>query len=124
MDQIQIKLVAAELFDACVEGAQRFVEAVIRIAQFRRHKDVGPSEQRLADALLVSIHRRRIDQAIAFVDRHFDHSRRLVGRCLKDAKPELWHGHAVVEGESWLGLTGHRWFPGLAERIVDRRPSV
>ena len=73
MDQIQIERVAAELFDALVKCAQRFVEAVIRIAEFRRHEDVGPAEQGLADAVLVSIHRRRVDQAIAFVDRHLDH---------------------------------------------------
>ena len=46
----------------CVKGAQRFVEAVIRIAELGRHENVGPAEQRVADAVLVSIHRRRIDQ--------------------------------------------------------------
>ena len=108
MDQIQIERVAAELFDALVECAQRFVEAVIRIAELRRHENVSVAEQSLADAVLVSIHRRRIDQAIAFVHRHFDHPSRLIGRRLKDAKPELRHGCAVIEGDSRLGFTGHR----------------
>ena len=95
----------------CVECAQRFVEAVIRIAEFRRHEDVSAAEQSLADALLVSIHGRGVDQAIAFVDRHFDHPLRLIRRRLKDPKPKLRHGCAVVEGDSRLGFTGHRYFP-------------
>ena len=119
MDQVQIERVAAELFDARVKSAQRFVEAVIRIAEFRRHEDVSPAEQRLADAVLVSIHGRRIDQAIAFVDRHSDHPLRRVGRRLEDAKPKLRHGCAVVEGDGRLGLTGHCAFliVGLRQRI-------
>ena len=121
MDQIQIERVAAELFDALVECAQRFVEAVIRIAELRRHENVSVAEQSLADAVLVSIHRRRIDQAIAFVHRHFYHPSRLIGRRLKDAKPELRHGWAVIEGDSRLGFTGHRYFPSLAERIAGGR---
>jgi hypothetical protein len=124
MDQIKIERVAAELFDARIKCAQRFVEAVIRIAKFRRHEDVSAAEQGLADAVLVSIHRRRVDQAIAFVDRHFDHPRRLVGRRLKDAKPKLRHGCAVVEAKGQLRLTGHRYFPSLAERIVERLRSA
>ena len=120
MDQIQIEPVAAKLFEARVKSAQRFVEAVIRIAKFRRHENVRAAEERLADALLVSIHRRRIDQAIAFVDRHFDHPRRLVRRRLKNAKSELRHGCAVIEGDGRLGLTGHRWFPGWAAAEYTR----
>src|SRR5580698_971626 len=42
MDQVEIKHFAAELFDARVKCAQRFVETVIRIAEFRRHEDVAP----------------------------------------------------------------------------------
>src|ERR1700733_13978989 len=108
MDQIQIERVAAELFGALVECAQGFVEAVIRIAKLCRHENVSVTEQSLADALLVSIHGRRIDQAIAFVARHFDHPSRLIRRRLKDAKPKLRHGCAVIEGDSRLGFTRHR----------------
>jgi hypothetical protein len=103
VDQVQIERVAAKLFDARVKCAHRFVEAVIRIAKFRRHKDVSAAEQSLADTLLVSIHRSRIDKAIAFVDRHFDHPLRLIGRRLEDAKPKLRHGCAAIEGDSRLG---------------------
>ena len=107
MDQVEIDRVAAELFGALVERPHRFVEAVVRIAEFRRHEDVRPAEQGLADAILVSIHRRGVDQAIAFVDRELDHLLRRIGRRLKDPEPKLGHRSAVVEGDGRLGRTGH-----------------
>ena len=126
MDQVEIEHVATQLLDALVKGAQRFVEAVIRIAEFRRHENVGPSEQGLADALLVSIHRRRIDEAIAFIDRHLHHLLRLIRRRLENAKPELRHGRAVVEAQRRLGLIGHTGLSRFAARdaeAVERKPG-
>src|SRR5262249_20636946 len=88
MDQVEIERVAAQFSHALVESAACFVEAVVRIAKFRRHEDVGPAEQGLAHAVLVSIHGCRVDQAIAFVDRHLDHLLRYVGRRLEHPKPK------------------------------------
>ena len=44
MDQVQIEFVAAELPQAMLKSAQRFVEAVIRIAEFRGDEDIVPVE--------------------------------------------------------------------------------
>jgi hypothetical protein len=113
--------VSRRSFDALVERAQRFVEAVIRITKFRRDEDVRAAEHRVADALLFSIHGRGVDQAIAFVDRHLDHPLRLIRRRLKDPEAELRHGRTVVKGDNRLGFTGHRHSPSLAKRIVGGR---
>jgi hypothetical protein len=61
MDQVEIELVAPDLFDAFLKCAQRLVEAVVRIAKLGGYENVGSSEQGLADAALVPIHGRRID---------------------------------------------------------------
>ena len=45
----------------------------IRVAELRRDENVSPAEQRSADAVLVPIHRRCIDRAIALLDRQLDH---------------------------------------------------
>ncbi len=44
MDQVQIEFVAAELPQAILKSAQRFVEAVIRIAEFRGDEDIVPAD--------------------------------------------------------------------------------
>jgi hypothetical protein len=107
MDQVQIESVAVELLQAILKSAQRFVEAVIRIAEFRGDEDIGPADQSVADAFLVSIHGRRVDGAITFVDGHFDDLSRRLGGSLEDPKPELRHRDPVVEDHGRLGLVSH-----------------
>ena len=80
---------------------------VVRVAELRRDEDVSPAEQGSADAVLVPIHRCRIDRAIALFDRKLDHLLRRIRRRLKDPKSKLRHGRAAVEGYGRLGLTGH-----------------
>ena len=107
MDQVEVELIAAEPPHARVERAQSLVEAMIGIAEFRRDEHVGAAGEGIADALLVPIHRRRVDQPIAFVDGHPHDSLGLVGRRLENPKSELRHHRAVVERHRRLGLGGH-----------------
>ena len=102
VDEIEVDPLAPEPFGALVEGAQRLVEAVIRIAELGRDEHVRPVLQRLADALLVAIHRGGVDEAIAVGDRLPHDLGRRLGRGLEDAEPELRHRDAVVEGDDRL----------------------
>ena len=70
MDQVEVELIAASLLMLASKARKVFVEAMIGIAEFRRDEHVGTAGEGIADALLVPIHRRCVDQPIAFVDGH------------------------------------------------------
>src|SRR5271166_5130801 len=119
MDEVEVERMAAELPGALLEGAQSFVETVVRVPELRRDEDVRPAVQRLADALLVAIGRRRVDGAIPDIDGLFDYVCCDLWRGLKDAESELRHRSAVVENDSWLVLNRHGPILELAGKLAN-----
>ena len=110
VDQEQVDVLEAERRQRLVERAAGVVGLVEAVVQLARDVDVTALEparaDRLADTVLVAVHLRRVDVAIAGVERVRHRLRRLGRRDLEHAEPELRNRVAVVQG-----------------RFSERRPS-
>lgn len=99
----QVDLVDAELASALVERVQRLVESVVADPDLRLDEDLVPGEtglaDRVADAALVRIRSRGVDQPVPGRKGRGDGFFRLGRRGLEDAEAEDRHHDAVVQSE-------------------------
>ena len=107
VDQKQVDVLEAERRERLVERAAGVVGLMEAVVQLARDVDVTALEpacaDRLADTVLVAVHLRRVDVAIAGVERVRHRLRRLGRRDLEHAEPELRNRVAVVQGRSGNG---------------------
>jgi hypothetical protein len=113
VDQVEVDVVEAQALEALLQRAPGLVVAMGVVEALRGHEDLvagqagGPD--RLADALLVAVGRRRVDVAVAGPERAAGDGGGVLGRHLEDAEAELGDvdGAAQRDARNLLGHSGH-----------------
>ena len=105
MDQVEVDVVAPELFEALLECARRVAAPVIAVAKLGRDEQLAAVElarqHGVANAGLVAVRGRSVDRAIAGPDRVYNGPGRLGLGHLKHAEAQLGHAIAVVQVQLW-----------------------
>jgi hypothetical protein len=100
MDQIEVHPVGVQALQARVERAQRPVAAMIVVPDLRGDEYLAALEPAFGDPLchlgLVVVHRGRVDQPVARLQRTGHRIGGVVRRHFKDAETQLWNAVAVV----------------------------
>ena len=103
VDEEQVDLVEAERGHGPVEGAARVVGLVEAVVELGGDVELVAGDagggDRLADALLVLVHLRGVDVAVADLERLGDDLGGVLRRDLEDAEAELGDLGAVVQGD-------------------------
>jgi hypothetical protein len=101
VDEVEIDEIELEPVEAGPERLLCVLITVVVVEALRRDEDVVAVEaggaERLADLRLVLVGGRRVDVAVADLERAGDGLGGLVGRHLEDAEAELGDLHAVAE---------------------------
>ena len=101
MDEKQVDVVESEGLQRLVEGTPRLARLMEAVVELTRDVDVAPVEpgraNGLADPVLIAVHLRGVDVAIADLERVHHRLRRLGRRNLEHAESELRNRMPVVQ---------------------------
>ena len=130
MDQVEVDEFELEPLEAVLEGVLRLLVAVVVVEALGRDEDLVAVEPRraegLADLGLVPVGGRRVDVAVAEIERAGDGLSGLGGVDLEGAEPELRDLGAVVQldvGDLCGRVHSLRRFPGPRCPIMPSRSS-